>query len=70
MNAPAIVSGGGDRALGQGGRADVADADLEERRRESGLDLVGIEVELVGPDADEPHIEDEVGVAPSGGAYR
>ena len=34
MNAPAIVSGGGQRALGQRRQADVADADLEERRGE------------------------------------
>ena len=62
MNAPAIVSGDGSAPSVSAGMRRIADADLEERRRERGLDLVEVEVELVRPDADEPDVEDEVGV--------
>ena len=64
MKAPAIVSGGRQRPLGQGRERRVADADLEEGRRERGLDLVEVQVELVGTDPHEARIEDEVRVRP------
>ena len=50
------------RSLGQGRHRDVADADLEEGRRQGDLDLVEVEVEVVAADADQPDVEDEVGV--------
>ena len=55
---------GRQRTLGQGRERRVADADLEEGRRERGLDLVEMQVELVGTDPDEARIEDEVRVRP------
>ena len=64
MNAPAIVSADGSGPSVRAGMRRVADADLEEGRRERGLDLVEVEVELVGTDADEARIEDEVRVRP------
>ena len=48
------------RALGQGRRADVTDADLEEGGGQGGFDLVEVQVELVRADADDPRVEDEV----------
>src|SRR3954462_4468250 len=52
------------RAVRQGGHRGVADACLEERRRDGALDLIGVEVEIIATDADEPDIEDEVGGSP------
>ena len=60
MNAPAIVSAGGSEPLGQRRVADVADAHPQERAEQLLLDLGGIEVEAVGPDADQAHVEHEV----------
>ena len=70
MNAPAIVSGDGQGALGQGGQAHVADPHLEERPGQRGLDLVEVQVELVRPDADHAGVEDEVRDRPSWRASR
>ena len=65
MKAPGIVSGDGSGALGQGGHATVADADLEEAALRARASTSSIEqVELVRPDAGEPDVEDEVGVGP------
>ncbi len=60
MNAPAIVSGRRQRALGQRRHRRVAHPDLEEGGREGDLDLIEVEVELVPADADQPDVEDEV----------
>ena len=64
MKAPAIVSGDGQDALGQRRHRAVADAHLQERRREARLDLVDVEVQLVRAHADQPDVEDEVRVGP------
>src|SRR5689334_1376429 len=55
---------GWQRPLSQGREGRVADTDLQEGWREGGLDLVEMQVELVGPDPDEPRIQDEVRVRP------
>ena len=50
------------RAVRERRRGRVADPDAEEPVRELALHLVRREVEVVGPDADEPDVEDEVRV--------
>ena len=62
MKPPTMVSGGGSGALGFGGHRAAADADLEEGRGQLALDLLVLELELVGQDADDADVEDQVGV--------
>ncbi len=62
MNAPAIVSGDGSGPSVRAGIETSRTRDLEERRGDGRLDLVGVEVEVVAADADQADVEDEVRV--------
>ena len=53
MNAPTTVSGDGRAPSVRPARPSVADADLQERAAQRRLDLLDVEVQLVGPDADQ-----------------
>ena len=66
MNAPAMVSGDGSAPSVSAGSETSRTRTLRNDGGEGGLDLVGVEVELVRPDADEPDVEDEVRVGPRG----
>src|SRR4029079_16944005 len=54
---------GRQRTLRQGRQAHVTDTDLQEGWRQRRLDLLGLDVELIRADPDDPDIEDEVGIA-------
>ena len=70
MNAPAIVSGDGSVPSVSAGSETSRTRTLRNERRERRLDLVDVEVELVRADADQPDVEDEVGIGALGQARR
>ena len=63
MKAPAMVSGDGSVPSVRAGELRSRTRTLRNDASERGLDLLGIEVELVRADADDPDVEDEVRVA-------
>ena len=61
-NAPRIVSARRQRPVRERGHRPIANPDVHEVHGEDGLDLVGVEVQLVATDAPQLDVEHEVGV--------
>ena len=64
MKAPAIVSGDGSGPSVSAGTDASRTRTLRKLGARAVLDLVGVEVELVAADADQPDVEDEVRIGP------
>ena len=65
MKPPTIVSGGGSGPSGSAGTARLRTRTLKKDGGQLALDLLVLELELVGQDADDAHVEDQVGVGRS-----